>query len=52
MFDDLHLQAMELQTLLYLESHNVRTSIWWSFFVIDDNLHVDFVNFQMLHYIM
>jgi hypothetical protein len=52
MFDEVHLQAMELQTLLYLESHNIRTFICWSFFVVNDNPHVNLMNPQMLQCVM
>jgi hypothetical protein len=41
-----HLQAAEVQALLW-KIHN-KTSICWSLFVINDNLHVDLENPQML----
>jgi hypothetical protein len=41
-----HLQVMEIQALLW-KLHN-KTSICWSLFVVNDNLHVDLENPQML----
>ncbi len=49
-FDEMHLQVMELQTLLW-KQHNVMY-MCWSFFVINDNIPIDFANPQMLHYVI
>jgi hypothetical protein len=45
-FDEMNLQIMELQTLLW-KPHNMMYTCW-NFFVVNDNLHVDLVNPQML----
>ncbi len=46
-FDEMHLQVMELQTLLW-KPHNMMY-MCWSFFVVNDDLPIDLVNCQMLH---
>jgi hypothetical protein len=48
--NEMNLQIMELQTLLW-KPHNMMYTCW-NLFVVNNNLHVDLVNLQMLRYII
>jgi hypothetical protein len=47
----MYLQTMEQQQASLWKPHN-KTSICWSFFILNDNLHVDLLNPQMLRCII
>lgn len=44
--NEINLQIIELQTLLW-KPHNMMYTCW-NFFVVNNNLHVDLANLQML----